>query len=297
MEIEQLYKKLINAYSDINLNNITAQIINLYKNRDYQMLKEVAAIVSEFIDFKYDRISKCFSKLITLYHPDKGSYHLKEITKLYDNNDLNGLSNYGHILNLQSIENYTVSAESYADIDYNPQYIWDFEEHGYTFIEDLEAYENADVDLSYKKNKSYNSFYSAVKKKVYGNINVDLPSYYLEDFEDIDMAEYYIDNLDGIESCKHAKIIDLSRNYISDITKLSKLNLLEEIYLADNQINYVDGLHFLKKLRVLDISNNYIEDLSPLLNLDNLEYLNIVGNNVALYHIDLLRGKDIMVVY
>ena len=297
MEIDQLYKKLMNAYSDKNLNKITAQIINLYKSRDYKMLKEVAGIVSEYIDFKYDRISKCFSKLITLYHPDKGSSQIKKIQKLYENNDLNGLSNFCHILNLQFIENYSASPESYADIDYNPQYVWDFKEQGYTYIDDLEAYESIDVDFNYNKVKSYNSFYSAVKKKVYGNINVDLPSYYLEDFEDIDMAEYYIDNLDGIESCKHARILDLSRNYISDISKLAKLKRLEEIYLADNQINYIDGLHFLYNLRVLDISNNYIEDLSPLLKLENLEYLNIVGNNVALYHIDLLKGKDIMVIY
>ena len=297
MEIDHLYKKLVHAYSDKNLNIITAQIINLYKSRDYQKLREVANIVSEYIDFKYDKISKCFSKLITLYHPDKGSSHIKEIQKLYDNNNLKGLNNFSHILNLQFIENYSPSAESYADIDYNPQYIWDFEDQGYTFIDDLEAYENMDVDSNYNKNKSYNSFYSAVKKLVYGNINVNLPSYYLEDFEDIDMAEYNIDNLEGIESCKHARILDLSRNYINDISKLAKLKQLEEIYLADNQINYIDSLIFLYKLRVLDISNNNIEDLSPLLKLENLEYLNIVGNNVTLYHIDLLREKNIMVIY
>ncbi len=297
MEIDQLYKKLKQAYTEENLNKITAQIINIYKSRDYAMLRDLAEIVAEYIDFKYNKINKSFLKLITLYHPDKGSYHLKELDKLFINKDLNGLSCYSHILSVQHIDNYTISTESYADIDYNPQYIYDFEEEGFTFIDDLETYEKLDIDKSFNKKISYNTFYSAVKKKIYGNLNVEMPSYYLEDFEDIDMAEYYIRSLEGIEACKHAKIIDLSRNNISDIKKLTKLKQLEEIYLADNQINYIDGFHFLKNLRVLDISNNFIEDLSPLFQLEYLEYLNIVGNNVSMYHIDLLKGKGIMVVF
>lgn len=290
--MNDIYITLKEAYSEKNLNKITAYIIELYKTKQYATIRTIANKISDFIEIDDENISKCFSKLVMMYHPDKGNAYHAEIEKHHKNGNIEGLNGLRHILFIQNIEELPVSAPNYEDIDYSPEYIFDAELESQGLYSDTDLFESEEA--AYYQDD--NSFYTALKRKVYGRINIDMPTYYLEDLDEIDMAEYEIENLEGIEYCTHTAILDLSRNQLTDISELWNLYMLEELYLSDNQIGYIDSLSNLSKLRVIDLSNNMVDDLSPLLELENLEYVNVVGNKIPQAQIDELLAKDVIVV-
>ncbi len=111
------------------------------------------------------------------------------------------------------------------------------------------------------------SFLTALKRRVYGNLNVDFPMYLLEDLEEIEMADYELESLDGIEACRYARVVDLTNNNLTDLTELGHLRQVERLYLANNHIGMIDALSNLIVLQVLDISFNDVDDLSPLFEL------------------------------
>ncbi len=296
MNNKDLYIKLKDAYSDENLNKVTAKIIELYKSRQYDEIREIIRIVSEYIDINDDRINRCFSKLIMIYHPDKGNQYRKEIDGIYRSGKIEMLTRFSHILTIQDIEAITMSEEFDPDIDYTPQYEWDYDNSGYEYFYDYDEEPEHDL-FSFYDEETDNSFFSVVKRKLYGNMDIDMPPYYLEDLEEIEMAEYEIDYLDGIHYCKHVKNLDLSRNNITDITDIVNLISLEELYLSDNQIGFIDAIYNLRRLRIVDLSNNNIDDLSPLFKLENLEYVNIIGNNIPKDQIERLKQKEIIVIF
>ena len=79
MSNKDLYIQLKEAYSDKNLNQITAGLLKLYKTRQFGSIRKISKIVSEFVSVDDEKINKCFSKLIMLYHPDKGEFYRNEI--------------------------------------------------------------------------------------------------------------------------------------------------------------------------------------------------------------------------
>ena len=96
--------------------------------------------------------------------------------------------------------------------------------------ENLEEEELEDFDFTNR------SFLTALKRRIYGNLNVDFPMYLLEDLEEIEMADYEIESLDGIEACRYARVVDLSNNNLTDLTDLRYLHQIERLYLANNHI-------------------------------------------------------------
>ncbi len=294
-----LYNKLKEAYSDKNLNKITAKIIELYKLKFYNEIRQICKLVADFINIDSKNTSKCFTTLVMVYHPDKGNYYRNEIEKIYRNGNYEELNQFSHILLVQDIENVFELAGIDEDCDFIPEYEWEYETDGFRYFSDTETdlIEQEQEEYEPLVSASDNSFYNAVKRKIYGNSNMEMPSYYLEDFDEIDMAEYEINNLDGISYCIHATNINLSRNQINDISELSGLKQLEELYLSENNISIIDALYSLKKLRIVDISYNNIDDLTPIINLDNLEYVNIVGNQVPEDQVETLKANGAILVY
>jgi hypothetical protein len=141
-----------------------------------------------------------------------------------------------------------------------------------------------------------NDFLAAVKRKIYGNMEIDLPVYLLEDLEEIEMAEYEIGSLDGIRFCKYAVVMDLSGNHINDLSEIGECRLLKELYLSHNQISIIDALINMADLRQLDLSYNQVDDLTPLLRLQKLEYVNLLGNPVPGEQIEQLKKRGILVI-
>lgn len=293
--MNDLYQKLKEAYTDKNLNRITANIIELYKTKQFDRIRQITATISGFVEIDDKNISRCFSKLIMIYHPDKETYYHKEIEKSFQSGNKESLNQFSHILLIQNMEEVPVSVVNYEDIDYSPEYSWEEEQenHGFYAESEFDTFESEEEGFY----EDDNTFFTAVKRKMYGRINIDLPAYYLEDLDEIDMSEYEIESLEGVEFCTHTAIMDLSRNQITDISELWNLKSLEEIYLSDNQIGYIDSLGNLSKLRVIDLSNNMIDDISPLFDLEKLEYINIVGNKVPKAQVEELLAKDVIVVY
>jgi len=300
---KKLYNKLIKAYSDKNLNALTAGIINIYRSGEYDKIREITRLVSEYVDVYDDKVHKCFSKLIMTYHPDKSAAYLKDIEQIMKSAQPGRINNYAHILLLQDLDKIVVP-EHFEDIDYHPEYRWDPETRrprtkftndpaGWIYDdEDYSAYEYE----TYFNSESQKSFFSALKIRLYGTEEVDLPFYYLEEMEDIDLSGFEIEILDGIEHCKYVRNLDLSANKISDISEIVNLVNIEELYLQNNQIGLIDVLYNLRKLRMLDISANEIDDISPLFGLPKLEYVNIMNNPIPKSQINTLRNNDILVI-
>ncbi len=293
MNQEELYSKLKVAYSDENLNRVTGKLIELYKNRYHGTIRDIVKKISGFVTIDEENDARCFSKLVILYHPDKGEAHRNAIKKHYASNNMEGLNEYAHILLLHDIDNVMINPED-EDIDYHPEYRYD--DAGYTGNNYYDSYESAYEEQVYTAVYE-GTFFDAVKMRIYGNLYQEFPAWYLEDLEEIELASSNIIYLDGIEYCKHLVVLDLSDNQISDISELWDLYRLEKLFLANNQLGYIDGISNLISLRDLDISGNQVDDISPLFALENLEYVNLIGNPVPKSQIDQLKAKDVIVMY
>ncbi|MBN2612694.1 MAG: hypothetical protein JXB00_14150 [Bacteroidales bacterium] len=295
MDLITLHQNLLEAYSSKNLNNISLTLLNLYKSEQYETLQRIADIIGDFITIEIDKEGKGFSKLMMLYHPDRMDFHLNEINRLAALGDFDGLLGHAHILKLEKIEEIASAIESYEDIDYSPVYEWDPDQEGF-HIEDTNLFEPR-TDVKNRRRHQELTFYDAVKLREYGHTNTDYPTYYLEDWEEFEMTASEITDLEGIQYCIHAKIFDLSENYISDLAPLEQLTAIEELNLADNRIGFIDSLAFLKNLRVVILNNNRIDDISPLFLLSKLEYAELSGNKIHSSQIQKLRAAGVEVVY
>lgn len=292
MTTKKLFDELNEAYSHDNLNKITRKLIQLYKSKNYFKIREIANKISKYVIINEEKDAKCFSKLIMLYHPDKGDNIRKQLHHLFLQNNNDSLQKYAHILLLNDLENIPVHVID-ESIDYNPEYAWDTnnDDEGYSFTN----FEGEDeFDDQNETNDFEKSFFNLLKIREYGRINIDLPTYYLEDFEEFEMADSGLETIDGVEYCKQVKVLDLSNNTICDISNLWDLNQLEELYLANNQIGYIDTLSNLSKLRIIDLSGNQIDDISPLFDLEELEYVNLIGNKIPTKQMRILSERGIV---
>ncbi len=295
MTITELNQKLTEAYTVSNLNNISLTLINLFRDQKYSVLQKISEIISDYVDIKITDEGKGFSKFMMLYHPDRAGYHIKEINRLTEQNNFDALLEYSHILKLERIEEIAASLNSYEDIDYAPVYDWDINTEGFSIVDDSQQDEYVKIKTNTKL-IGY-SFYDAIKIREYGDTEVEYPSFYLEDIEEFELSSSDIIDLDGVQYCINAKIIDVSDNRITDLMPFIGLRNLEELNLSDNQIGYIDVLSSLKSLKIIRLSNNYIEDISPLFELGKLEYVELSGNKVDIEQINKLTELGITVDY
>ena len=290
--MEKLFNDLMNAYSEQNLNRITGKLIDLYKNRNYSTIRSLANKISKYIIIDEEKDARCFSRLIMLYHPDRITFFQNDIRTLYFEKKAEELEKYAHILLIDDIDTVKV-VELDEDIDYHPEYVWDDKQSdGYEYFNS----DDIEYDVYFGNENIAKSFYNAVKLREFGRLDVEFPTWYLEDFDSYEMACSGIDSLDGIEYCLHLVTLDISDNQISDMSNLWNLQHIEELFLANNQIGYIDTLGNLLKLRILDLSGNQIDDISPLFDLEHLEYLNLIGNKVPKHQIEILQAKNIVLM-
>lgn len=295
MTISELYRKIKAGYTHDNLQKITRKIIDLHRNKQANAL----AMMMNALGEEKKTGAKAFYTLMMTYHPDRVEFYRCEIDKLYAAKRIDELKKYAHIFTALELESALVvlkqpRTESSA---YND--LWE------TVREESERYE--DDEFEPESDDAYvdefddetprNNFFTAFKRLAYGNAKIELPFYYLEDLDTLDLAGNEIDDLDGIRHCKHLASLDLSSNRITDISELASLTMLQEVYLAGNRIGYIDGLGFLKHLRAVDISFNAIDDLSPLFDLEHLEYVNAAGNRIPRQQIDILQTKGIVTIF
>ena len=297
MDNKIIYDQLIRSYSEKNLTGITTQLIALYRDKQYDALREVMAAVSEFTGIREDKIQRCFAYLLKLYHPDKTKYYIEFIRGNYDAGNFDRLQGLKHIFLVEEMDFASMrSANIDEDIDYHPDEIWDESDPGFIYFDENSMNLSDDLPGNTTEEQKDDDFLSAFKRKIYGNLEIDLPVYLLEDLEEIEMAEYEIRSLDGIRFCKYAVVMDLSDNHINDLSEIGECRLLKELYLSHNQISIIDATINLADLTQLDLSFNEVDDLTPLFRLQKLEYVNLLGNPVPKEQIELLKKKGIIVV-
>jgi len=294
MEIGELYSKLKKAYTAENLGLVSGRIIGLFRDRRHDALRVIQKVVNEYTPCNEEKINKVFSRLIMLYHPDRLSQNLKQMEKAYRGGDFETLYSMSHILTVQNLEpEHVVLSSVLTEEDLAEEFGWDENADGYSYFmaeEELEQEDDEDSGLERR------SFLSVLKRRVYGNLNVDFPMYLLEDLEEIEMADYELEDLDGISACHYARAVNLSNNNLTDISELGELRQVERLYLSNNQIGLIDALYNLSVLQVLDISFNDVDDISPLFELNYLSYLNVTGNRIPAWQLEKLQLQGITIV-
>lgn len=297
MGIEELYKELDQAYSDENLNLITGKLILLYKNRNFDKIREIAGKVFNTPETAQEKESKLFSRLMMMYHPDKGTHIREKLRQLYKSHDIDSLSKLSHVFLISDIDKITINYPE-EDIDYNPEYAWDTGSFDEFYFNETDFYNEQEDPFGqfFDVYFSERNVYFALMIRGFGKRGSAYPWSYLNYLEELDLARNGLQSLEGIEYCCHTRYLDVSNNELSDISSLSYLNTIEELYLENNLIGSIESLQNLNNLRILDLSGNYISDISPLIELDNLEFVNLTGNPVPSYQVENLRLKGILVM-
>lgn len=288
---ESLATRLLEAYSDANLNKIARNLIRLYKEKEFEKLNIISGMISEWVEITIEPDGKGFSKIISLYHPDRGEFYRDKIAKLARLNNLATLEKFRHIFVIQDIEEIAANIESFEDIDYHPEYVWDAGSAGFGF------HRNNRKNTWHKQRERFDgyTFYEAMQIRQYGDTDTSFPTYYLEDMDEVELSESEISDLDGAEFCVHTISMDLSGNLITDLSPLSSLHGIRELNLSGNKLSYIDALSNLQQLRSVDLSNNEIDDISPLFELAALEYADLTGNRVPQAQILELRELGVSV--
>ncbi len=292
--------QLIDAYSVSNLTNISAQIIKAWKEKHHSLIFAVANACYFSED---ESASRLFGKIIQLYHPDKSESVLKALRKFNESTSPHELIQYSHIFKTEQILKSGV-ARLDKDISLDEDVVWEAtDKDDYHYYDESEAYDMDDEYFSPDRSANNSdfesdaySFYEAIQLRELGDLKKTFPTYYLEDLDEFELTSSHIDSLDGAQYCKHAIVMDLSDNMISDLSELWDLQQLEELYLANNQLSYIDGLANLINLKVLDVSFNEIDDFSPLFVLENLEFINLIGNPIKKRDLEILKKKGVQVV-
>lgn len=290
---ESLSAELLEAYSEANLNKITRNLIRLYKEKEFEKLNIIAGMLSEWVEISIDSEGKGFSKIISLYHPDRGEFYQSKIAESTRHNDSKTLENFRHIFVIQDIEEIAANIESFEDIDYHPEYVWDAGSAGFGFHRNNRKKAHAQP----QKHFDGYTFYEAIQIRQYGDTNTSFPTYYLEDMDEVELSESEISDLDGAEYCIHTFSMDLSGNLITDLSPLSTLQQLQELNLSGNKLSYIDALGNLQQLRSVDLSNNTIDDISPLFEIATLEYADLTGNRIPTAQLNELRDLGVTVDY
>jgi hypothetical protein len=287
---ETLSIELLEAWSEANLNKIARNLIRLYKEKEFEKLNIISGMISEWVEIVIEPDGKGFSKIISLYHPDRGEFYRNKIAESTRQNDLQTLEKFRHIFVIQDIEEIAASIESFEDIDYYPEFEWDVNQSGFSYHHDTKK--KVRKKQSPRHFDGY-SFYEAMQIRQYGDTNTSFPIYYLEDMDEVELSESEIDDLDGAQYCIHTISMDLSGNHIADLSPLSGLKNLEELNLAGNQLSYIDALSNLQQLKRLDLSNNQIDDISPLFEIESLEYVDLTGNKIQQRQLKELKMLEI----
>jgi hypothetical protein len=294
VEISDLYDNLKLAYTAENLHLVSSRIIEMFREHQYDGLRAIQKVVNEYTPCTEEKINKVFSRLIMLYHPDRLNQALGQLDEAHKAGDFEKLFEMSHILHVKNLEPEHVSVSSiFTDEDLAEEFGWDGAEDGYSYFMDQEEDAVMDDDTDFISR----SFLTALKRRVYGSLNVDFPVYLLEDLEEIEMADYDLESLDGIEACRYAKAVDLTNNNLTDPSELGYLRQVERLYLANNHIEMIDSLSNLVVLQVLDISFNDVDDLSPLFELTHLSYLNVIGNRVPVWQLEKLQKAGVTVIH
>ena len=289
-EIGSLYRRLKENVSVKKLKEISSDIIDAYKMKNFSLLRRYASGIGlEVAALKKNRL---FSRLIQIYHPDKFKLITREIDGSFKNNDIEALKKYERIFTLDMAGG-KMAVEYSEDYDIDTE---DFDRFGMAIVgdeyfrygEDDEPERSTDID-----------FYEALRRELGGEMKYSISPFDLNSLDgELDLSDYGISHLDGIERLINITSLNLSGNRICDLGPLASLSNLESLFVSENLIRDIEALRTLHGLKELDVTFNNIENADLLLDLENLNYVNLAGNRIGNESVaDTLREKNIIVVY
>ncbi len=296
--IDDLYNDLRKHVTEKRLKEISVDIINSYKSRDHNALKQYAGVL-EF-DPSGMNISRLFARIIQHYHPDKTSIISGAIERNYEDKNIDELQRLRKIYIFKKLR--PVPADKKYDIDIEETYSYSDEYFGRS-----EETPDFDIDEDFESDDQYKNvsdlyeygFIEAVNSLFFGGTDDTITPEDLNNIEgELDLSDSEIFDLKGVEKCRNITILNLSGNRIEKVDRLAGLEMLECLYLAENSIESIDCLGELHNLKELDISFNNISNIDVLLKLDELVYVNIMENPVKNKDIiKMLELKGVIVIY
>ncbi|MBN2322925.1 MAG: leucine-rich repeat domain-containing protein [Spirochaetes bacterium] len=289
-EIKSIYRKLKKTVSENRLKEISSEIIQAYKAKNYPLLEEYASFLD--LDCGSIKRNRLFSTLIQTYHPDRYNAINSEIDCFFRNRDIDSLRHCERVFTFERRQK-AVSVEYQEDYDIDGD---DFYQFGMNIVDDEHTrYDEADdTDTAVEID-----VYEALSRELCGGTSHIMTPFDLNSLDgELDLSDYGILHLDGIEHLSNVTSLNLSGNRIGDLGPLSSLLNLESLFIAENRVSDVEALSLLSGLKELDLSFNAIEHVNPLFGLYNLKYVNLTGNRIKdASEIDMLRDKGIIVVY
>src|SRR5512133_3378770 len=106
---DDLSARLLEAWSEPNLNKIARSLLVLYKENQFEKLNVISGMISEWVEIKIEPDGKGFSKIISLYHPDRGESYRSQISVAAETRNAQLLARFEHIFVIQDIEEIAAS--------------------------------------------------------------------------------------------------------------------------------------------------------------------------------------------
>lgn len=103
----------------------------------------------------------------------------------------------------------------------------------------------------------------------------------LERLTVLDLGRKEIISVVGIENFPNLKRLDLSGNFLRELTPLSGLSTLVSLKLDRNYLVDISPLGPLVNLTELDLADNEISDISPLAGMTRMVKLNLANNRIS----------------
>lgn len=293
--IKEIYDYLRNNLTNARLQEMSLQIIDAYKAKNYGKLQSLSNFLFAENAEKLQG-NKLFLKLIKYFHPDRINTLNNEITAAFQLGDSVKLEFYKRMITAGTENEKTRSKirPDRFDFDFTEQQEYDNRDFGF----DIHETEDDFYDFTSEVDEEMD-FIKAVKSELLGNLDLEFELSDLEMLEgELNLADYGIADLYGLDYCRNIIYLNLSNNSIEDILEIQYLTNLQELYLADNRISDIDCLRNLLHLEILDLSGNDISDISALQALDNLKFADLRNNPVSdPSSIDILLKKGINVIY
>lgn len=301
IDTNELYDELKKNITSSRLKDMSIEVISRYKKKDHGYLTSLAERLG--ISSAETGISRVFSQLIQLYHPDRLKKIISEI-ELHKKND--NAEELARIKGIYLVDMKRVQAKDFT-FEADEEYLYDDDESNYNEYEEYydeeekitgeHEYED-EITEETVADENY-GFIEAVNDLYLGNLEYELSLADLQNLEgELDLSGFDLEDLTGAEYCVNITNLNLSGNRIYRIHQLAGLVKLEVLYLSDNRIDDITFLEGLTELRELDIAFNDIEDISVLLELPGLQYVNLIENPVSDETIiEELQDKGVIVIY
>lgn len=273
------------------LKAIAGQLISAHRRKNHELLVPYARQAGLTVEGQAPH--HLFMKAIQIFHPDRLNLVWNQIDAAVHLSDSRALEALVRLLEFHPERTSRRSVPVEFE-DEEEEYGFSPDDFGFDTeaeFEDEEFAESAwDADDG--------TFFSAVKRELFGNLDVYPDASDLAKLEgELDLSDYDLHDLEGIEFCEGLTTLNLSRNNIDNVYPLSGLTKLEALDLAENDLEDADSLGSLVNLKELDLSANDIDDVAFLERLLHLKYVDLTGNpvrNKAV--IDRLEARGVIVI-